>query len=338
MAESTHVDRYLVAVRQRQEYVDAVVDSDARKKVIIAGPGTGKTFLFRRALTGKANTLTLTFVNSLVEDLSLELFSLSEVRTLHGFARQQLEKAKRDSVRVFPKLSTVIRQDALILLGSDIEFDLLFHNNADEDKNLQFYRSRREIYDHYGFSDMVYAVVRYFELHPDRIPQYTQVVVDEFQDFNKLEVTLIEQLASRSPIMLAGDDDQALYEKLKCASADYIRKCHGNRAEGYKSFTLPFCSRCTRVIVDATNDVIEGAARLGYLRGRIKKPFLYFDDPKKDLDSDRFSTLVHVHVYARQIPWFIQKCIKEIATTIQEKFSVLILHRLEPNVGLSQGS
>jgi superfamily I DNA/RNA helicase len=325
VAETAPVDRHAAAKRRRQEHVEAVVADDARNKIVVAGPGTGKTFLFRSVLSGKKNTLTLTFVNALVEDLSLELFGISEVRTLHGFARQQLEKAKGESVPVFPKLSAVIRQDALVLLGREVDFDVLFHIKADGDEDLQFYRSRSKYYGHYGFSDMVYAAVRYFERHPEKIPHYTQVVVDEFQDFNLLEVMLIEQLASRSPVLLAGDDDQALYETLKCASADHIRHRHGNRAAGYASFELPYCSRCTRVIVDATNDVIANAKRAGYLRGRIEKPFRYFDDPKKDRDSDRYPSLVHAQVFAKQIPWFIQERIKDIATAVRDKFTVLIL-------------
>jgi DNA replication protein DnaC len=75
--------RYAAADKERREYVDAVVNSPAGKNILVAGPGTGKTFLFKRILEGKKKALTLTFVNSLVEDLSLELYGLSEVRTLH---------------------------------------------------------------------------------------------------------------------------------------------------------------------------------------------------------------------------------------------------------------
>ena len=245
---------------------------------------------------------------------------------MHAFARQQLQKATQRPIQVFPKLSAVVRQDALTLLGGDIDFDALFHNKADRDENIQFYRKRRVYYDHYGFSDMIYAAVRYFEEHPDSIPGYDQVVVDEFQDFNELEVVLIEQLASRSPVLLAGDDDQALYETLKARrSPRHIRERHANAASGYQKFSLPYCSRCTRVIVEATNNVISGAMRAGCLHGRIEKPFRYFDDPHKDRDSDRYPSLVYRQVYAKQIPWFIQERITKIAKEAREAFTVLVL-------------
>lgn len=313
------------ARHKRQQHVEAVVAADSRRKIVVAGPGTGKTYLFRKVLDGKKNTLTLTFVNTLVEDLSLHLFGISEVRTLHGFARQQLAKATGKTVNVFPKLSAVIAQDAETLLGRKIDFDTLFHNRSDSDKNIEFYRKRRVYYGHYGYSDMVYAAVHFFEENPDRVPAYSQVVVDEFQDFNAQEVSLIDQLASKSPVLLAGDDDQALYETLKSASARHIRQRHVDRASGYQSFTLPFCSRCTRVIVDATNDLIAGARRAGYLSARIDKPFVYFDDPEKDKESECNPQIVYTQVYAKQIPWFIQERVKGIATELRDQFAVLLI-------------
>lgn len=316
---------YTTASDERQRHVDAVIGTAAAKRLVVAGPGTGKTYLFRHVLAGKSNTLTLTFVNALVEDLSLELFGLSDVRTLHGFARQQLEKITRKPVAVFPQLSRVIGQDAEILLAEAVNFDRLLHKREDCDPRLAFYKKRRRYYNHFGFCDLVYTAALYFELHPDRIPRYTQIVVDEFQDFNLLEVSLIDLLARRSPVLLAGDDDQALYESLKDASPRHIRERHCGDVDDYACFSLPFCSRCTRVIVDATNDIITGARRVGLLAERIDKPFLYFRDPKKDEESNANPYILQSNVFAGQIPWFIQKQISDITGEVREKFSVLIL-------------
>jgi superfamily I DNA/RNA helicase len=318
-------EKHAAAKRQRQKYVDAVVAATAEKKIVVAGPGTGKTYLFQKVLDGKKNTLTLTFVNTLVEDLSLELFGLSEVRTLHGFARQQLERIKGETIKVFPKLSAVIRQDAIPLIGGDVDFDALFHNRCDGDDKIEFYKKRKVYYGYYGFSDMVYAAVRFFEKYPDKIPSYSQVVIDEFQDFNALEVSLIEILASRSPVLLAGDDDQALYETLKSADAKYIRQRHNDPVSGYETFSLPYCSRCTRAIVESANDVISGATRAGYLRDRIAKSFLYFEDAQKDEESKCNPQVVYSQVYPKQIPWFIQKCVKEIAKEVRNSFTALVI-------------
>ncbi len=246
---------------------------------MVAGPGTGKTFLFRGMLEGKKNTLTLTFVNALVDDLSLELCGLSEVRTLHSYARSALSKAAQIEANIFPKLSNVVREDARMLLNADVDFDHIFHNREDGNEHIGFYRNRKRYYGYYGFSDIVFALVKYWEKRRDKIPAYGQVVVDEFQDFNKLEVSLIDLLAERSPVLLVGDDDQALYGDLKGASPDFIRGRYAHN--DYAAFTLPYCSRCTRVIVEAANDIIKSATQSGFLKGRITKPYRYFEDPDR---------------------------------------------------------
>ena len=56
---------------------------------MVAGPGAGKTFLFRESLSrlsGDRNRhLVLTFINNLKIDLERELGSLAQVFTFHGF-------------------------------------------------------------------------------------------------------------------------------------------------------------------------------------------------------------------------------------------------------------
>lgn len=150
------------------------------------------------------------------------------------------------------------------------------------------------------------------------------VLVDEFQDFNKLEVSLIDALAKKSPILLVGDDDQALYE-FKKATPDHIRHRHSEQVKEYKSFTLPYCSRCTRVIVDAINDVLSAARKLGLLKGRVPKEYLYFDQRDKDKECEKYPKLAYTQLYARQIPWFIETKLIEIAKDRREHFSALII-------------
>ena len=318
-------DKYSKAIIERQKYIDAILSSASRNKIVVAGPGTGKTYLFKEVLKGRTNTLTLTFVNALVEDLSLELYGLSEVRTLHSFARSELGKVKNGEVKLFPKLPQIIGEDAKILLGKEIDFDHIFHNRDDSNEGIEFYKKRKNYYDkHYGYSDVIFAIVKHFESKKDKIPTYEQVVVDEFQDFNKLEVSLIELLSEKSPVLLAGDDDQALYA-FKSASAEHIRNKHGDTCTDYASFSLPYCSRCARVIVEAANDIIAKATENGLLIGRISKPYQYFEDEKKDKESDQNPKIVYNQSFAKQIPWFIQQRIGEIAEEVKGPFSVLII-------------
>jgi superfamily I DNA/RNA helicase len=317
--------KYASAKMERSMHLASILKSHARKKIVVAGPGTGKTFLFKEILRDKENCLTLTFVNALVEDLSLELNGLSEVRTLHSFARNLIKRLTKKEIAIFPKLAGVIGEDAMALLKEDIDFNRLFHERDDEDERIEFYRQRKDYYgDYYGYSDVIYAAVRYLEVHRDKIPGYNQVVVDEFQDSNRLEVSLIDLLSEKSPVLLAGDDDQALYD-FKSASPDHIRSRYGDKAHGYEPFNLPFCSRCPRVVVEAANDIIERAIRNGSLQGRISKPYHYFEDEAKNAVSDENPTISYGQVFATQIPWAIERQIIKIAASLRAQFSVLII-------------
>ena len=144
------------------------------------------------------------------------------------------------------------------------------------------------------------------------------------QDFNLLEVSLIDSLAEKSPILLAGDDDQALYD-FKSASACHIRSKHGDECPDYESFELPYCSRSTRVIVEAVNDVVGAATERGLLCGRVDKSYKYFEckqRTKRALGTQRLSTCMPMR---NQIPWAIEKRIKEIAKVLKTEFSVLVI-------------
>ena len=121
-----------------------------------------------------------------------------------------------------------------------------------------------------------------------------------------------------------GDDDQSLYF-FKNADAAHIRKRHSPDDKTYESFNLPHCSRCTRVIVEAVNDVIAGAVAEGFLKDRISKPYVYFEDEDKENDCKRYPQLIHARCFAKQVPFFLANAIREIAEEQRKKFSVLVI-------------
>lgn len=325
MMEEGPEDKYHKARRERQEHIDSILNSDSSKKVIVAGPGTGKTHLFKEVLKDKTETLTLTFVSSLVEDLSLELYGLSDVKTLHSFARSELSRVTKSSVKIFSWLPTVIQEDGKTLLNDKIDFDSIFHSRDDNNDHVKFYKKRKDYYgSYYGFTDVIFAIVKYYEANKDKVPNYKQVIVDEFQDFNKLEVDLIDLLAEKSPVLVAGDDDQALYT-FKGASPDHIRARHGDTYPDYTPFNLPFCSRSTEVIVSAVNDFINSAKAKNNLPNRVEKTYQYFVDKDKDREGELNPKIDYAQVFAKKIPWFIEQQLGEMAGQVRKSFSVLVI-------------
>lgn len=311
------------AKEAREAATKNILEHKSGKKVVVAGPGTGKTYLFRELFASKkgGDKLTLTFINALVEDLSLELRGLSEVKTLHSYALSRFPKGK---VKIFPGITKIICDDGKVLLGVDINFEDKIHEIDETDGHLEFYSARRKYYGHFDYSDIILGLVRSFQNKPEAIPSYSQIVVDEFQDFNQLEVTLIELLATKSNILIAGDDDQALYE-FKKAHPKHIRKMHGDGQPEYASLPLPFCSRSTKVVVDSVNDIVSEATRQGFLEGRVQKRYEYFPCPEKDKESEDEPVLIHKRLEDGQIAWFIAEEMDKIAAKKRRKFEVLVI-------------
>ena len=316
---SASSDAHLEAERER--FLDDLLASDAHLKLIVAGPGTGKTFSFRKVLeTRPEPKLVLTFINSLVADLERELGGLAEVKTFHRFCHGMLHRYLPEGVThdvdYHPPVTQILAVDVSSLLGSDVrgsDIEGALHNLESENQILTTAVQCGNYYNAVGHADCVYRVSRHFEDHPEVVPRYSQIVVDEFQDFNLLEVRLIELLSAVSPTLVVGDDDQALYE-FKHASASYLRELVSTGK--YEEFPLPYCSRCTEVLVDAVNRVVEVARGRGLLEGRLSKSF-YCYTPSKRFDSKRYPSIIHAQctVQTKRAPYmtrYIKEQIREI--------------------------
>lgn len=297
MSPAITVEEELRAATER------ILTSTARKKLIVAGPGAGKTWTFKRLLEGAAGSaetrLVLTFINSLVADLERDLSTLATVRTFHAFClgvlRQnpQLRPDLRDGFLVLPQLAELIKDDWRYREGhEDAPMFVDAMRSLDREIDQDFFLDRSRHYNAVGFDDVVYRVHEAWNVNPELVPAFDLLLVDEFQDFNPLEAAVIEKLAEKSPIVIAGDDDQALYGQLRRATWDYIRHLYTSGA--YEVFELPFCMRCTEVIIGAVSDVIAAAASQGKLPGRIEKRYEHYP-PQKHADSAKYPFIDHVH-------------------------------------------
>lgn len=283
--------------RARAEALDNLVASTSRLKLVVAGPGTGKTFAFKRLLEGtEGRGLAMTFLSLLVKDLHKALDEKADVYSFHGFARRLLHRLDdtgvSKSVQYYPPLVELIREDIRIVAGVTLNtytLGALFRHLADEDQHLKRGLASGEYYDAVSYDDSVYRVLRALEADPSRIPPYAQLVVDEFQDFCPMEVAFIAILSTELPTLIVGDDDQALYA-FRDATPEAIRSLVA--AGEFTRFDLPFCTRCTEVTVAATHTVIAQASAAGLLRGRIEKRFECYMPEKRD-DSARYPHIIH---------------------------------------------
>lgn len=274
---------------QRQRYLNAILESDSPRKLIIAGPGTGKTYTFGKVFEklGSVDNLALTFNRKLVKDMKAEFGDVSEVKTFHAYCKMLLHQAYGGFL-LSPFLTQVVREDSRSLSRILTHFDLAFQTLDVESEEIRFYLKRGDYYDAVSFNDSVYRVLQVAKKQAEFIPSYDQIVIDEFQDFNPMEVAFIDELQKRGPILIVGDDDQAVYSQ-RNSSPEYIRSKF--MSGDYDTFELPFCSRCPRVVVEATSSFIEAIVAADGLVERVERPFVpYLED--KTYENETYPKII----------------------------------------------
>jgi len=288
--------------------IKRILNPTSAKKLVVAGPGTGKTALFKQILElaggGRHRRLVLTFINNLRDDLAEDLSALAEVRTLHSYCLRLLHRdaglrgGLTPNFRCCPGVASLIKEDWHLIATCEAPHFIHEMRTLDKKNHIPSYLRRGQYYDAVDFDDTVYRVYERLVAGSAALDRYDLVLIDEYQDFNRLEAGLIDFLAQKSPIMIVGDDDQALYSQLRDSSWDHIRLLYGGGE--YKLFELPFCMRCPKVVVDAVNDVLAKAKRMGRLQGRIEKPFKYFP-PLKASDSAKYPKIALVETTVQRL-------------------------------------
>ena len=281
--------------RDLQALIDRIVESTHPKKIVVAGPGAGKTSLFKQLLSKSKNAnkeashLVVTFISDLANELKRDLADLANVSTFHGHCKlllhrnPYLREGLQEDFVVFPKLPSLIKSDWLLLKGGEEapHFVKLMREAIDEAAT-RFFLGRSNYYNAVSFDDMVFRVYLKLLARPIAAEAHDLILVDEYQDFNLLEVSILELLSQKSPIVIAGDDDQVLYGALRSSNWNFIRDLY--LSPDYQACELPFCLRCPEVVVGAFNDVVQTATASGHLSGRIPKTYRYFP-PYKASDS-----------------------------------------------------
>lgn len=301
--------------QERANDFEKVLISKHPRKVVMGSPGTGKTYLLKEAIKrkqkeGKTNFLAITFIGKLGDALADDLAGLAETMTLHGFARKFVLNEYPEGWEYYPKIADIIKEDLHIKKITEFKIG---------DIN---YKNRTKYYKAVGEEDIVYYAVQICKKYENKIPKYDLILVDEFQDFNKVEAEFIDLLAKKNEILIIGDDDQALY-KFKGSDPKFIRKKFDKSNTDFESHTLRFCSRCTEVIINSFHDIVKYFNN-SKLSGRIEKEYIcYMPEKKEDSDLNP-ELLIFKDVMVGLIPYKIKD---ELSKTIKKQKikSVLII-------------
>ncbi len=134
-------------------------------------------------------------------------------------------------------------------------------------KIYKLYQNELKNSDAMDFDDMLCNTVLLFEQEQEILGyyqnQFKYIMVDEYQDTNKVQYKFISMLAEKSKnICVVGDDDQSIY-KFRGATIENILSFE-NTFAGAKVIRLEQNYRSTKTILEAANKVIENnTARKG---------------------------------------------------------------------------
>ncbi len=148
----TTTERKRLQKQERADCLQAILASKAKKKLIVAGAGTGKTFTFSELLKVRAggNNLAMTFIRKLVSDMEPRLACYAEVKTFHAYCKKILH-AQNGRVEIAPFLTKVIESDALLLDKHLSDFDSKFQTLEEDSPEIAFHLARGDYYEAVGF-------------------------------------------------------------------------------------------------------------------------------------------------------------------------------------------
>lgn len=127
-------------------------------------------------------------------------------------------------------------------------------------KVYEIYQARLKTADAMDFDDLLCNAVVLFEKCPDILEfyqnQFKYIMVDEYQDTNKVQYKFVSMLAEKyGNICVVGDDDQSIY-KFRGATIENILSFE-NTFKGAKIIRLEQNYRSTQNILNAANEVIS---------------------------------------------------------------------------------
>ena len=260
-------------------------------------------YLIQSGQASPGSILAVTFTNKAAKEMLTRLSSMMPINTrgmwvgtFHGLCNRLLRAHYRDAnlPQTFQILDSADQQSAIkrLLKGMNVDDEkfkpreMAYFINGAKDQGLrahmveardEFTRRQVEIYQAYdeqcqreGVADFAELLLRCYEVLSKNAPllehyrgRFQFVLVDEFQDTNRLQYQWIQLLAGKNAAVFAvGDDDQSIYG-FRGAEAANMRDFQRDFAHG-NIIKLEQNYRSQGNILDAANAVIaHNKDRLG---------------------------------------------------------------------------
>ncbi len=260
---------------------------------VLAGPGTGKTFAMIRRVARlleegvqPERILAVSFTRTAARDLREQLAKLgvpgadeAKASTLHSLcfsilgSQQAFAFTKRSPRPLLSHEIDCLEVDLAGLFGGKrktrqllaayeaawarLQHEIAGHPKSEEDQKFETeLLAWLRFYEAMLIGELVPLTLGFLKANPalKAIPEFDHVLVDEYQDLNKGDQSLVKLMATSSSLLVIGDDNQSIYS-FRHANPEGIRT-FPFEISGVKTYTIEECRRCPPNIVAISNSLI----------------------------------------------------------------------------------
>ena len=264
---------------------EAVINTDG-PCLVIAGAGSGKTkvlthkiaYLMQEKDIKPWNILAITFTNKAAnemkervealvgddaKDMWIGTFHSICVKILRTLIKECLKDLKIDDKMFTDRIVQFEISNAKNDMKEPEEYEAMVKGDYRREKIASvynLYQRRLKENNAIDFDDIINYTIKIFKENDDVLDYYTNkfnyILVDEYQDTNKSQFTLIRLLAkAHGNITVVGDNDQGIYS-FRGADISNILNFEKD-FKGTKIIKLEQNYRCTQNILNAANSVIK---------------------------------------------------------------------------------
>jgi len=218
------------------------------KKILLAGPGTGKTTKVKKEFLTEIKdfdqVLVLSFTNATINDLR------------DSFKKSGIPIDERNCVTLHSYALRINHQDNLHILNNLEERTLKKYAKSLDIDFTTFCQMLNSI----TYGQMVTSFLDFAKANPsylnEKIGNIKLLIVDEFQDFNDEEQKLVHLIAEHAEnTLILGDDDQAIYGFKDATSVGIVALHNDSSIENIEHENI--CYRCPDVIVEKCKNLLS---------------------------------------------------------------------------------
>ena len=200
---------------------------------------------------------------SMLKKIVKDLFDDSDAKMVDGFS-DSISELKNNAPELMLEQETVQQNNDYVALQLEkLQSTTQCSNTQDLLKVINEYNSKMAQSNAMDFDDLLYYVHKLFANFPEILEKYREIykyiLIDEFQDTNKVQYQIFQMLGSKyGNIFVVGDDDQSIYSWRGADSKNLLK--FTKDFQDCQIFKLEQNYRSTKRILDLANKVIVANA------------------------------------------------------------------------------